>query len=109
MTDNYYFWLFVITCAVVSALCRLLPLLINVDTLPSPLQAFVARLAKYISVALLVNIIVGVVWHLGQQQGFNGQWIAPVVIAWLLSTTPLKSGYAFLIALACWAGLMWWQ
>ncbi|CAI1050770.1 Predicted membrane protein [Serratia rubidaea] len=108
MTDSRYFWTFILCCALISALCRLLPLLINVETLPASLQSFITRLAKYISVALLVNILVAALWQLGQLQGAHYQWIIPVALAWLLGLTPLKSGYAFLIALACWGGLLWW-
>ncbi|MBC3210085.1 MULTISPECIES: hypothetical protein [unclassified Pseudomonas] len=100
MTDPSTFWLYVAICALVSAVCRLLPLAVNVERLSGGARAFIDRLGKYTSVAMLVSLLAGALYPLATQQAAAMPWIVPVALAWLLSLTRLKSYYAFLIALA---------
>ncbi|WP_460118786.1 hypothetical protein [Pseudomonas sp. H3_G09] len=100
MTDPSTFWLYVSICALVSAICRLLPLAVDVERLSGGARTFIDRLGKYTSVAMLVSLLAAALYPLASQHAENLPWMAPVVLAWLLSLTPLKSYYAFLIALA---------
>lgn len=100
MTEPETFWFYVVICAVVSALCRLLPLAVEVERLSSGTRAFIERLGKYTSVAMLISLLAGSLYPLASQQTAAAQWVVPVALAWLLSLTRLKSYYAFLIALA---------
>ncbi|MDD2050356.1 hypothetical protein [Pseudomonas putida] len=99
MTDPSTFWLYVLICALVSAVCRLLPLVVEVERLSSGVRAFIDRLGKYTSVAMLVSLLAGSLYPLIRLQTSSMLWIWPVALAWLLSRTRLKSYYAFLIAL----------
>ncbi|UEB98292.1 hypothetical protein LIS66_12230 [Pseudomonas sp. HN2] len=100
MTDPSTFWLYVAICALVSAICRLLPLAVNVERLSGGARTFIDRLGKYTSVAMLVSLLAGSLDPLVRQHAENMPWVAPVALAWLLSLTRIKSYYAFLIALA---------
>lgn len=101
IADNK-FWMVIIICTVISILCRLLPLTINVNALPFKLQKIIERLARYISVVLLTTLLVGVV-HKQADSGEHYSWMLPVMIAWLLSaTTRLKPWQVFLMVSACW-------
>lgn len=99
MTEPSTFWLYVLICALVSAVCRLLPLAVEIERLPSGVRAFIDRLGKYTSVAMLISLLAGSLYPLASQQTPSTLWIWPVALAWLLSRTRLKSYYAFLIAL----------
>ncbi len=106
MTDNHAFWLFISICALVSAVCRLLPLMINVEALPGSARAVITRLAKYISVVLLVTILAGTLWQLKEVKGLDIRWLLPVFLAWGLSaTTSLKSWHVFALSLGVWGVL----
>lgn len=99
MTEPETFWFYVLICAMVSAICRLLPLAVEVERLSSGARAFIERLGKYTSVAMLISLLAGSLYPLASQQTSTTQWVLPVALAWLLSLTRLKSYYAFLIAL----------
>ncbi|WP_285415779.1 hypothetical protein [Pseudomonas sp. efr-133-TYG-5] len=100
MTEPSTFWLYVLICALVSAVCRLLPLAVDVERLSGGARSFIDRLGKYTSVAMLVSLLAGSLYPLASQHTASLTWIVPVALAWLLSLTRIKSYYAFLIALA---------
>lgn len=95
MTESSTVWLYVLICALVSAVCRLLPLAVNVERLSGKARAFIDRLGKYTSVAMLISLLAGSLYPLTGEPS----WVWPVALAWLLSLTRLKAYYAFLIAL----------
>ncbi|MBV4458146.1 AzlD domain-containing protein [Pseudomonas sp. COR58] len=99
MTEPSVFWLYVLICALVSATCRLLPLAVDVERLSGGARAFIDRLGKYTSVAMLISLLAGSLQPLAGQQPSAHLWIGPVALAWLLGLTRMKSYYAFLIAL----------
>jgi len=99
MTESSSFWLYVLICAVVSAVCRLLPLAVTVERLSGSARAFIDRLGKYTSVAMLISLLAGALYPLAGELSLSTYWIGPVALAWLLSLTRLKAYYAFLIAL----------
>ncbi|WP_236179030.1 MULTISPECIES: hypothetical protein [Pseudomonas] len=105
MTEPSTFWLYVLICALVSAICRLLPLAVDVERLSGGARSFIGRLGKYTSVAMLVSLLAGSLYPLTKQHAAAMQWVVPVTLAWLLSLTPIKSYYAFLIALAVYVAL----
>lgn len=106
MTELDTFWFYVLICALVSALCRLLPLAVDVERLSSGARAFIERLGKYTSAAMLISLLAGSLHPLASQQASTTLWALPVVLAWLLSLTRLKSYYAFLIALGAYVLLV---
>lgn len=103
MTETDTFWRYVLICALVSVVCRLLPLLVDVQRLSGGAQGFIERLGKYTSVAMLVSLLAGALYPLASQQVLSAVWFGPVVLAWLLSLTRLPSYYTFLIALGAYA------
>lgn len=106
MTELDTFWFYVLICALVSALCRLLPLAVDVERLSSGVRAFIERLGKYTSTAMLISLLAGSLYPLASQQAPTTLWALPVALAWLLSLTRLKSYYAFLIALGAYVLLV---
>jgi branched-subunit amino acid transport protein len=66
MTEPNTFWLYVLICALVSAVCRLLPLAVEIERLPSGVRAFIDRLGKYTSVAMLISLLAGSLYHAAQ-------------------------------------------
>ncbi|CAI8850621.1 hypothetical protein NQ186_17550 [Pseudomonas zeae] len=99
MIEPGTFWLYVLICALVSIVCRLLPLAVDVERLSATARAFIDRLGKYTSVAMLVSLLAVSLYPLASQHLAAMPWILPVALAWLLSLTRIKSYYAFLMAL----------
>lgn len=99
MTEPSTFWLYVAICALVSVVCRLLPLAVDVERLSGTARTFIDRLGKYTSVAMLVSLLAISLYPLASQHQAVMPWVLPVALGWLLSLTRIKSYYAFLIAL----------
>ncbi|TDF83731.1 AzlD domain-containing protein [Pseudomonas sp. H9] len=106
MTDTSTFWRYVLICALVSAVCRLLPLLVKVERLSAGTHAFIERLGKYTSVAMLVSLLAGSLHPLANAHSSSLPWAGAVALAWLLGLSRLPSYYTFFIALGVYALLI---
>lgn len=93
-------WPFVLICAGVSMLCRLLPLMLDIDSLGPVPRRFIERLGRYAAVVLLAIILVNVVRDLNP--GFSTHYglFLGVAVAILFSVRGTKPYLAFLCGLS---------